>query len=399
MRAHLAWLEGLGLYLKWWLQALARARDPRAPLGARRLLVLVAGMPLFLLIQLGHGLALLLDEVLFPGYRRRRVDRALFIIGVPRSATTFAHRTLARDDERYTTFKAWELLLAPALCQRRLLRALGAADRRLGGWGQRGARRLIERFAGAWDGIHEVRLEAPEEDYLALLPAGGCFVLLLAFPAAAAVQGLGDLEGSLSASRRRRLLALYEGCLKRHLHDDGGGRILLSKNAALSSWLGTLARRFPRARFLVTLRDPRRALSSQVSAVARAGQALGTDPTHPRAECLFVEHYAAGLSHLETALESLPRRRAAVVDAGDLHQAPGATLAAALAQLGEPVSGRLRDELIRLDQATPAASGHPHDPARLDCGEAVIRTRLLPPYHALLRGVHRARPGPVAEVA
>ena len=46
--------EGLGRYLGWWLSALVRWRDPLAPMTLRRAVVLLLGMPLFLLVQLIH---------------------------------------------------------------------------------------------------------------------------------------------------------------------------------------------------------------------------------------------------------------------------------------------------------------------------------------------------------
>nr|VFK68106.1 MAG: Sulfotransferase family protein [Candidatus Kentron sp. UNK]VFK73065.1 MAG: Sulfotransferase family protein [Candidatus Kentron sp. UNK] len=41
-----------------------------------------------------------LDELLFPGYRRQQI-RPIFIIGQPRSGTTFLHRTLAEDNKNF----------------------------------------------------------------------------------------------------------------------------------------------------------------------------------------------------------------------------------------------------------------------------------------------------------
>lgn len=389
---HLAWVEGVVLYLGWWLQSLIRIRDPQAPLGLRRLLLLIVVMPLFLMVQIGHGLALLLDELLFPGYRRQTIDRALFIIGVPRSASTFVHRTLSTNKTRYTTLTTWELLLAPALCQRKLLRALGGVDRRLGGWGRRAVQWLISRAHGEWDNVHEVSLQAPEEDYLALLPAGGCFVLLLAFPAARSIQGLADFDNRLCAARRKRLLALYEGCLQRHLYDSGAGRVLLSKNAALSSWFAQLSQHFPQARFVITLRDPRRALSSQISAVKEPAEYFGVTISCPAGEKPFVDHYAAGLQHLERYVEELPRERVAVIDAEDLRQHPGSTLRAALARLEEPLSEELGAELQRLDMTPPGPSSHHHDPSHLASSDAVLSSRLMPAYLGLLRSSRRVSP-------
>ena len=142
--------------------------------------------------------------------------------GIPRSGTTFLHRTLAVDHERYTTLTTWEALLAPSIVQRKIIHALACLDQRLGGLGQRGVNALTRRLAGGLDDIHEVGLEAAEEDYLALAAGGrllyhaaGLSLLLLACSSWAIW---------ISRCRQRgvkRLLSFYYSCLQRHLYVDG----------------------------------------------------------------------------------------------------------------------------------------------------------------------------------
>ncbi len=386
MRTLVPLLEGIALYLGWWLRALVAWRDPLAPVRGRRLLVLILGMPLFLAAQGIHGACLLLDELLFPAYRRVRIGRALFILGLPRSGTTFIHRTLAQDLEHYAAPATWEVLLAPAICQRKLVRAVAAVDRRLGGWGRRALQRAAQGGTGGLEAVHAVDLEAPEEDYLSLLPAGGCFLLILALPSAAGVRALMRFDDEMPEGRQRRLLDFYEACLQRHLYERGGERALLSKNAALSTWLRGLAERFPEARFLVAVRDPYRALSSQISAVRSAAAGMGVAVDTEAFEQVFLEHYAASLEHLEGQVAEGPlRQRAAVVDAADLHQRPGATLAAALEHIGDRPSASLQQLLDASDQRPRPRSPHQHDPAALQVTEPDIRTRLLPAYQGLRR--------------
>ncbi len=389
MRTFIALLEGAIRYLGWWLQAVTAWRDPRAPLGPRRLLVLLAGVPLFFVVQAVHGICLLLDEVLYPGYRQQPVGRALFITGIPRSATTFVHRTLAADTARFRTPGAWEVAVAPAICQRRLIRRLGRLDARLGGYGQRALAGALRRLAGGLDAIHPVELDAPEEDYLALLPAGGCFIALLAFPAAAGLQGLSCFPERLSAGRQQRLLACYERCLQRQLYDGAPGTVLLSKNAALGSWTPALYERFPQARFLICLREPRSALSSQVSSVG-AARALGVAVDRPAFQRLLLDAYAGSLAHLAELAERDTRSRVAVVDTGDLRVAPERVLGAALERLGEPVDGRLARALAEAGRTGAGSSSpHRHDPSALAWAEPAIEARLQPPYRHLLASAHR----------
>jgi hypothetical protein len=69
---------------------------------------------------------------LFPAFRRQQIRQPVFVLGVPRSGTTFLHRALAAD-AAFTTTRTWELLFAPSLCQRYLIRGLIAVD---SSWGR-----------------------------------------------------------------------------------------------------------------------------------------------------------------------------------------------------------------------------------------------------------------------
>lgn len=380
-----ACLDGLLRQLGWWLQAFVRPREPRAPLGARRALILVLALPPALLVQLIHVVCLLLDEVLFPGYRRVPPDRAVIITGIPRSGTTALHRALASDTDRYTTPTTWEVLLAPSIVQRWLIRAAARLDRALGGHARRGLTALTRRLAGDLAAVHEVALDSPEEDYLALLPAGGCFLLLLAFPGARGLQDLGAFDTRMPEGRRRRLLAVYRRLLQRHLYADGGRRILLSKNAAFGSWLQGLHETLPDARFVVCIREPVTALSSQISSVGSA-RVLGTRVDGAAFQTLFLDLQAGTLAHLQVTLAAWPRQRAAIVDMAELRAAPEETVTAALEQLGEPCGDRLAAGLAQLRSG---GGGHRHSAAALALATDTLAARLEPPYRALRALPHR----------
>ena len=139
----------------------------RFPWTRRRALVAAAFL-LYVPLELAIRGAWLLDALLYPGYRRRPVEAPLFITGNPRSGTTFLHRLLARDSERFSTMRMWQILFAPSVVQRRLAAAASALERRAGG----PCRRLWERVEQRWDAsMHRISLFAPEEDDYLLLHA------------------------------------------------------------------------------------------------------------------------------------------------------------------------------------------------------------------------------------
>lgn len=374
-------------HFAWWGGALLRPRDPLAPFGFRRGLMLVFAMPLFIGVQTIHAVCLLLDEILFPGYRRVQVGRALFITGIPRSGTSFLQRTLAVDPDRYTSLTTWEALFAPSITQRRIVHGLAAVDRRLGRCMGRALESLTRRLTGALDEVHKVGLEAPEEDYLVLMPAGGCFIMLLAFPGALDLQNLGHFDRRVPWARRRRLLQFYERCLQRHLYADGGRRRLLSKNAAFGSWLQALHEQFPEARFIVCIREPTMAFSSQISAIAPAYHLFGTAVTTATFQQFFFGMLSDTLDHLTVTLARWPIERATVIDMDDLRAAPGAVIHGALMRLGEKSGAGLASHLAALQAHT--GSGHRHEVGTLTVDHDELERWMRPNYRVLLTLPHR----------
>ena len=118
--------------------------------------------------------AMRLDERVY-GRRLKtvRVERPLFIIGSPRSGTTFLHSLLLGTDEM-VAFKAWQLFW-PALLGRRILSRVVALRKRLG----------RSEIVPAWTG-HRIDLDDYDEEE---------FLLFSRFDTplkAASLLGLGD---------------------------------------------------------------------------------------------------------------------------------------------------------------------------------------------------------------
>ena len=76
----------------------------------------------FLLLQVRQAISattLGLDHVFYPRLRKQKIDRPIFIIGNPRSGTTFLHRLLLGAGDM-AAFELWEMLF-PAITARKLL--------------------------------------------------------------------------------------------------------------------------------------------------------------------------------------------------------------------------------------------------------------------------------------
>lgn len=257
--------------LRLWASALVSPLTERRRIAGTLLVVL--GWPLFLLLQLLHGIGFLLDDVFFRSWRRVEVKRPVFVVGPPRSGTTHLHHVLSAD-ERFTTFRTWECLFGLSVTARRLIRGLAAFDRfigrpfaRLGGW-------VGRRFLSSMDEVHPFRMDAPEEDFLALMPLMQCFILVAVFPRAPWLWRVARLDEQ-PEHEREAWGRYYRRCVQRHLYANGQEQQFLSKNASFTGSLETLLLAFPDAVLLGCSRDPLKTVPSQMSSLAPGLAAVG----------------------------------------------------------------------------------------------------------------------------
>jgi hypothetical protein len=333
-------LHSMRLYLVWWMEALGSRGLAMAPLGPRRLLVLLLLFPLFLAAQAMHWLGFLIDELLFRGYRKVEIKAPVFITGIPRSGTTFVHRILAADEQQFTTFRTWQALLAPSVTERKIVHALAYMDRKLGHPLQRLLGALTQRLTQGFSHIHGVGLDAAEEDYLSLLPAAGCFILVLAFPASPTLWDLGRMH-AMPREQRAMLMDFYKRNLQRHVYCGGGGCRVLSKNAAFATWIPDLRRTFPDARFLLCIRDPDTALASQLSSVRDGLEWFGTSAAADVFNDGFARVFAAGYYVLREQHARMRGGQSAVIEQGRLRADAHATLEPALDTIGLPFTATM----------------------------------------------------------
>lgn len=249
--------------------------------------IVAAAIPLLWL----HRLAFWLDERLFCGLKEVSVGRPLFVVGLPRSGTTLLHRTLAQQSDTFTAMPLWELILAPALCEKYALRGLRRADGYLGSPLLRLVRWIERRFSGPTQSVHATSLWSPEEDFLGLLPFGGCFLRVLADPYS---ERIWSLVGCSVAARReqQRLLTFYRGLIVRHLKFRGEHLNLISKNPSFTPWVETLREEFPDARFVGLRRDAARSFPSQLSSLRVGFGYFGYDSCDPEIVHRFLGMYA-----------------------------------------------------------------------------------------------------------
>lgn len=284
------------------------AFSPRAikanPLSLNRLIFLLVLFPLLLCLQIIHFFGFFLDDIFFRKYRAHSCDNLLFIIGIPRSGTTYLHRSLAQSKET-TTLSTWEAVLAPSIFEKKCLCALANLDNYIGQPFKKTINRLIQFLSGDFQNVHSVSIDAAEEDYLTLLPIGACAILIFAFPQSPALQNLLNFE-TMNVREKTTILKFYRKNIQRHLYHRGADRLFLSKNAAFCTWLPDLKAHFPSAKFILSVRKPETAIPSQLKALNSARKLFGTDPKGSLTQSIILDAFKKNYRALVNFLGNTP---------------------------------------------------------------------------------------------
>ena len=204
------------------------------------------------LMRLFTFFTLFLDRIFFPGFRRIKVKNPIFIIGHPRSGTTFLHHLLTQSGEA-AAFKCWHLLF-PALSARTLLRPL--------------IHHLIKTGRGEMmpeETGHKMALDKVEEEEMLFLHNYDTQFV------AAGLLGLDDREypelhkqDQQPRTRRYRSLRFLHGCFQRQIYYTGNPQIIAQTHFSTHR-IKTLLEFYPDAKFVYIIRNPHHVVPSFLS--------------------------------------------------------------------------------------------------------------------------------------
>ena len=225
----------------------------------RALQRLIIFPPFWLMFSLGRCL----DNVFSRGYRSQEIKAPVYIMGNPRSGTTFLHRLMCLDESHFTYFKTYQLVF-PSVTLYRLFAALSQLDGLFGERLSRWVTRSEARFFAPWREIHPMGFTLAEEDEGLFAHTFFTPLIYLFFPFTELLEGVKFCD-RLPPKTRRQLAAYYKGCVQRHMYAAGRNRVLLSKNTFLPGRIDSILEAFPDAKFVDVVRHPYDAIPSLMS--------------------------------------------------------------------------------------------------------------------------------------
>jgi len=212
----------------------------------------------FGLIQFLHLTGVLtrsLDNLLFSGYRALPIEKPIFILGNPRSGTTFLHRFLLNSGS-LCAYELWEMLF-PAVSTRKL------------------AGKCIDRLSPVSpvryhsSEAHETSLRDVETDdamaFFRFIDGGFLWSYFLAWD---------DTWGSPKSlscfypetDRQKQIFNYLEGCWRRNMYVKDHKRII-AKSSIFTLHVPTLLERYPDCKLIYVVRDPVEAIPSGMSLI------------------------------------------------------------------------------------------------------------------------------------
>jgi len=316
------------------------------PLTPKRFLLQCLFVPALLLGNILHALAFMLDDIFFPGYKKIEIKEPLFTVGIARSGTTLLHRLLAQDVDQFTTFKFWELILAPSIIERKCLLVLARMDRAVGGPLRKMLGKLDEFVLAGFRKMHHISLFEPEEDEWLLMHKFASAFMIFPFPFINEIRHLLYFDEEADPETRKQVMAFYRKCVQRHLYIHGPDKRLLSKNPSFSAKIDSLIATFPDAKIVCCVRNPYDAVPSFASLMLFIlGQSPDKAPVSEEIRELFLDVVEHFYRNPMKCLPMMPENHRAVVLYDALTRSPEETITTLYKKFGIEMSPEFAQHL------------------------------------------------------
>jgi len=244
--------------------SLTRSKGTPARLTPKRVVILLFFFPVFTILKLSSWLGFAWDDIFYKKYQQQKLAQPVFIIGNPRSGTTYLHRLMAKDEINFSYIRMWEVIFAPSVSQRKFLWFFKKIDDALGGKFQGW---LLNQEKKTWlsNPMHKIGLLEPEEDESILFNIWETIFTTVVFPHPDLVRKYAYFDKQMPLFRRRKIMQFYRSCLRRHLFARNSDKKFLSKNPTFCPKVGSLYEFFPDAKIIYLVRNPLETIPSIIS--------------------------------------------------------------------------------------------------------------------------------------
>ena len=365
----------LKLFLRQVWHSLTDTTGTPARLTPKRIIFLILFFPIFLLVRLVNIISFRLDEFFHRDYHQQQLSQPVFILGNPRSGTTFLHRLLARDRRNFSFMRMWEIYFAPSITQRKLFWLAQKLDNLFGAPLQRA---ILYREQQMWmnNNIHMTSLTEADEDEAVLFNIWSSIFTSVFFPHPDLVRQYAFFDKRVPRRERRRVMAFYKTCLQRHLYAHDSDKHIISKNPTFSPKVDALYETFPDARIIYLVRNPLNTIPSMISWLTFQWKQF----CDPEERYMFKEYvmemaeewYRYPLQRLAQA----PPKSYLIVRYEDLADDPDAVIRHIYDHFGFPISRRFARILARQSRkAKRFKSKHEYSLQEMGLDEKRIRRR------------------------
>lgn len=202
-----------------------------------------------------------LDEILFPHYKQQCL-KPVFIIGPPRSGSTFLHRTLAGDEETFFAVRHIEWRF-PFITVQKLITLFGLETKisQMNYWPATDRGELASK-------LHKNNLYDWEEDGIFFEE---CFLyhffIVLRFPYKNLLPYLEDFT-VLPKKEQAHILQIHQKVVQKIMYLRGQNKLFLSKEPKSMAKMELMIKRYPFARFIITTRQSSDYLNSLLNLVS-----------------------------------------------------------------------------------------------------------------------------------
>ena len=325
----------------------------------------------YFLNQLIHIFFRLIDEVFFFRYKKVEVTQPVFIIANPRSGTTYLHRIISTDDDRfaYTKF-AHTFFMTVSFTK--FVDLVKWIDKRTGNLIRRALDKADEVFWGGWDDIHSMGFNKAEEDELPFAQMMMSIGIFIPFPYYHLIHGNKFLDKE-PTHVRKNTMDFYESCVKRFMHARGTEKTYLSKNVMSTGRFKSLLERFPDAKIIYIARHPMTSMFSSM---------YGSIPDNDPSRLAFAELGIQFYLYLAEMRRDIPPSQFIALKYDDLVTSPKDTVLKVYDHFNWDVSEQFSSQLDTEDKRQKDyVSHHDYSLDKYSLSKEYIYERLFDVFH------------------